>query len=345
MTKKWSQSGNDFWLKDITTYVDGLPLGVYTLEKSMFGFYLTRIEDSFSFSHKIYGLESGLIDRVKRTWESTNKNLGILLNGLKGTGKTVTAKTICNELKLPVILVNSNPEDGGVPEYLSSIDQDCIVFIDEYEKIYGEDSDLLTIMDGVLSSENRKLFLLTTNKTYVNENLIQRPSRIRYFKTFKDLSPNVIEEIVDDLLVHKQHKTDLIKFISNLEIITIDVVKTVIEEVNIHNEAPEEFKDVFNVKKISGRYTLYEVKEDGNKTIETVYKKNVKISPRPPFNPDHIDSWFYFDGEHFGIITDVIDFDTIILKPRKKGSKPMTIRIESYDSVHVNYKFAPEFVM
>ena len=93
----------------------------------MFGFYLTKIEDQFEFSHKLYGLETSLIDRIVRTWDGTNKNLGVLLNGLKGTGKTVTSKVICNTVQLPVILINMNPEGGGIPEFLNEIEGSGIV--------------------------------------------------------------------------------------------------------------------------------------------------------------------------------------------------------------------------
>jgi SpoVK/Ycf46/Vps4 family AAA+-type ATPase len=354
--KKWNKSGNNFSLGDITNQINDLPVGVYTLNQSMFGFYLERIDDKFEFNHKLYGLETSLIKRVVKTWKGTDRNLGILLNGLKGTGKTVSAKVICNELELPVILINSNPEGGGIPEFLNQIEQDVIVFIDEYEKIFGEDSELLTVMDGVLTGTSRKLFLLTTNRTYVNDNMLQRPSRIRYFKTFKDLSPAVIEEIVDDTLIHKKFKADTISAISNLEIITIDIVKSIIEEVNLHNESPKEFMDVFNVKKITGKYSIFSILKDENgKETEIEVAKGVKIYPRE-FDEDRIGSTFQIAEEYFGEIKEIISFDTILVHPypeededdsprKNKKSKakrpdPVVLRIETYDSIHKNFKYS-----
>lgn len=351
--KKWNKSGNNFSLGDVTNQINELPVGVYTLNRSMFGFFLERIEDKFEFNHKLYGLETSLINRIAKTWKGTDRNLGVLLNGLKGTGKTVTSKVICNELNLPVILINFNPEDGGIADYLNQIEQDVIVLIDEYEKVFGEDDELLTIMDGVLTGNSRKLFLLTTNKTYINDNMMQRPSRIRYFKTFKDLSPTVIEEIVDDLLKHKKFKNDTIQAISNLEIITIDIVKSVIEEVNLHKESPTEFMDVFNVKKITGKYTVYSVTKDGaGKEIEIELEKGVKIYPRE-FDEDRIGSSFEMGGRYFGEIKEIISFDTIVVEPyrddeessgkgkRAKSKKPdlLTLRIETYNSIHKNFKY------
>jgi hypothetical protein len=353
--KKWNKNGNSFSLGDVTNQIETLPPGIYSLNQSMFGFYLERIEDKFEFSHKLYGLETRLIDRVVKTWTETDRNLGILLNGLKGTGKTVSAKVICNQLDLPVILVNTNPEGGGIPEFLNNIQQEVVVLIDEYEKIFGEDAELLTVMDGVLTGTSRKLFLLTTNKTYINDNMLQRPSRIRYFKTFKDLSPAVIEEIIDDTLVNRKFKHDVISTISNLEIITIDIVKSIIEEVNLHNESPNEFMDVFNVKKITGKYTIYQVEKDENgKPVETELFKGVKLYPRE-FDDDRVGASLQIGEHYFGCIEEVLSFDTIVVKPyeneeeevptvrgRKRKSKiqkPITLRIETYDSINSNYKY------
>lgn len=343
MAKKniWNQDGNNFSLGETTKHIKELPVGVYVLNKSLFGFYLDRIEDKFEFGHKLYGLEGDLIERVIRTWNSTNKNLGVLLNGLKGTGKTVTSKVICNRLNLPVILVNENPDGGGIPDFLNEIEQDVIVMMDEYEKVFGEDSELLTLMDGVLTSASRKLFLLTTNNTYINDNMLQRPSRIRYHKTFKDLSIDVIEEIVDDVLLHKKYRSEVISAISNLEVITIDVVKSIIEEVNIHNEPPSAFIDVFNVKKITGRYSVIKLTpEKDGKMTEEVLHKGVRVYPRE-FDEDRVGNYFEVDGNYIGRVTEVLDFDTFKIKPEKRNSKEMILRIETYDSVHRNFKFKP----
>jgi broad-specificity NMP kinase len=340
--KKWKQDGNTYSLSDNTKQIESLSTGIYVLNKSLFGFYLEKIDDKFEFSHKLYGLERDLINRVIKTWNSTNKNLGVLLNGLKGTGKTVTSKVICNELGLPVILVNENPEGGGIPDFLNDIQQDVIVMMDEYEKVFGEESDLLTIMDGVLTSGARKLFLLTTNNTYINDNMLQRPSRIRYNKEFKDLSLDVITEIVDDILIHRQHRSEVITAISGLEVITIDVVKSIIEEVNIHDEPPSAFMGIFNVKKISGRHSVIKLTatKEGN-TIEEVLHKGVRVYPRE-FDEDSVGRYIEADGKTLGEIKEVLDFDTVRIKPcDRKNSKEIVIRVDSYNSIHKNFKFRP----
>ena len=64
----------------------------------------------------------------------------------------------------------------------TQINFDCIFFFDEYEKEFRE--SVLSFMDGVRNSQYRKIFLLTTNELEINNNLLGRPSRIRYVRSF-----------------------------------------------------------------------------------------------------------------------------------------------------------------
>lgn len=305
----WIERDGMFFLRDSRTEKRNLENWVYILEQDMvLGKYLRKMSESFVFDYKIYGLESALINRTIKTYKNSKGNLGVLLNGLKGTGKTVTSKILCNSLDQPVILVDSNIP--GCHIYLNAIPQDITIFIDEYEKIFENDADMLTIMDGALNSPHRRVFILTTNKLHVNENLIQRPGRVRYLKQFKDLTPSVIREILADILVHKQFTEELVQFISSLEIITVDIVKAITHEVNVHEEPPSAFADVFNVRQITGKYDIYIVSPD--KTQEYLFKKGVRVGPRKDFDPnDTPGSSFSIDGDYYGTVVEAIDQDTI----------------------------------
>jgi len=91
--------------------------------------YLTRVFDAFTFDYKVYGLETAFVNRVVKTYENTKGNLGVLLNGVRGTGKTVSSKIIANSLKQPVIIVD-NPFNATV-DFLSAIPQDITIFLDQ----------------------------------------------------------------------------------------------------------------------------------------------------------------------------------------------------------------------
>jgi hypothetical protein len=77
--------------------------------------------------------------------------------------------------------------------------------------------------------------------------MIDRPSRIYYMKRFGNLSTDVIGEVVDDMLKYPDHRMDVLEYLSLLDIITIDIVKTVVGEVNRFNEPPSTFKAILNV--------------------------------------------------------------------------------------------------
>ena len=312
--REWNVQGDVYRLRDKALRINKLENAVYMLSADDHGFYLEKIEETFAFDYKLYGLEKSLIARTHKTYMNSKGNLGVLLNGVKGTGKTVTAKLICNAINIPVILVNI--AIPGCHIFLNGIPQDITIFIDEYEKVFKEEAaDMLTIMDGALNSEHRRMFMLTTNKLHINENLIQRPGRIRYLKTFSDLQPDVIEEIITDRLKHKAFKDDLVKFISNLEIITVDVVNSIIDEVNIHNESPTVFKDVFNVKKISGKFNILLVDEATGATKELY--KNTQIYPRKvDGNEDEILGYrFECGGKTIGRIVEVIGKNVLRIQP------------------------------
>ena len=100
-----------------------------------------------------------------------------------------TAKILANKFNLPVIVVKSFGENNTqLIEFLASFNFDCVFFFDEFEKNFSDkDSSILQIMDGVYTSEYRRIFLLTTNETNINDNLISRPSRLRYIRRFYEV--------------------------------------------------------------------------------------------------------------------------------------------------------------
>ena len=249
----WLQDGNVFSQGSATTvsHPEGLPKGIYEVKASMTGFYLSKIAESFTFDYKLYGLNQKFIDYVLKTYENTTGNLGVLLDGIKGTGKTVTAKELCNNLQLPVILVQSMGDSNDkLIKYLSTtINFDCIFFFDEYEKEFKNSSDVLSFMDGTYNSIYRKIFLLTTNALHLDTNLLGRPSRIRYKKSFSNLSEEVTREILNDILKDKTAIEKVIELTHSMNIITIDLIKAIATEINIHGvEALPDIKETFNIE-------------------------------------------------------------------------------------------------
>ena len=353
---------NTIWLKNGRNLkqVDGsvqlikdLPSKIYTVQADPMSneLYLEEYADTFHFDFKVYGMESQLMDHIMKTFENTTGNLGVLFNGVKGTGKTITAKLIANKMNLPVILV-TNAYDS-LADFISKICCPCILFFDEFEKTFKKDyndTGILSIMDGVFNSPYRRIFLLTTNNLYVNENLIGRPSRIRYKKTFGNLQPEVVQEYLDDNLKNKKYTQEIIEFIDSLAISTIDILKAIVDELNIHDVPLASFKNFFNVETAKyswnlkvktiygsddegdGEYTVEKFKKDlsrvGKKEKEDdneeyiVREYHIGVNSRKANTSSNI-TFMQIDDMFgtFGSITKTIDEDGVLVTEDDYGCK------------------------
>lgn len=106
------QNGQNFVLGNFGSLPDKLPLGTYTLlfNKDMGQYYLHLIDD-IRLPEKIYGDVMPFAKRVCVKYNSKDRNLGVLLVGTKGAGKSLGAKVIANLLNLPVIIIPQGYDD------------------------------------------------------------------------------------------------------------------------------------------------------------------------------------------------------------------------------------------
>lgn len=305
MDTKWSFAGGVYRMAEQSSKRDTLPAGIYSLDADMQSPFLAPISSKFELP-TIFGKTDPIINRVIKQWKATKGNLGVMLTGHKGGGKTLTAKILSNAmLSIMPTLVVSKPFDF-LPDYLLELPQDILIYMDEYEKVFDgkREALLLTTMDGVHTSKHRRLFLMTSNELTINHNLKHRPGRIRYIKEYGDLPPEVVREMLDKLLIpaRKRWKEKLFEFIKKLELITFDAVSTLIHEVNIHNEGPDTFAPIFNLKKNEIKYQIYrvDIDKEGDERIRQ-WRRNAEIS-NFPFTKEALmdmkDRWVYAnDGD------------------------------------------------
>ena len=257
------QNGEIYTINDIQGTYDKLPVGVYNLHLTQKGFHLEKTAD-FTLPSKIYG-DMSIIDRWLKTYHDKKRNLGIILQGLKGGGKTITAKLLAIKAGLPIINISQGYNGPDFAQFITNpCLGDCVIFLDEYEKVYkngynnsdDENDSLLSILDGPYQTHH--LFIFTVNETTISRNLINRPSRIFYKKNYGGLTLSEIEEVVDDKLVNKNLKKDLLLTCSKLFQISYDVLVSIIEEVNRFNEPASKCIEYMNLTPENSTFTIYQ---------------------------------------------------------------------------------------
>jgi hypothetical protein len=246
----------------------------YLIKVDKYGeYYLVETSD-FKLPSKIYGDVS-----VTKRWldsydNNSHKNLGILLSGLKGSGKTILAQKLCVESKKPVLILTEAYYGSDFIEFLSSpVFEDCIIFIDEFEKIYPKDKmpiDLLSLFDGNFTT--RLIFLVTVNNiNLVNEYMINRPGRIKYRKHYDNLEQSVIDEVLDDLLINKDHADSLLRQIRKLGIITFDILISIIKDMNLFNESADLVLKHLNISSEPSNYQVFEKFNENSYKCSDIY--------------------------------------------------------------------------
>jgi hypothetical protein len=222
---------------------DTLPIGTYIVKfEQMVGTFLEACK-GYSIDEKIYGNQPAKVDKILLTFGKQDRNLGVLLSGDKGMGKSIMMKLSAIEaqkLGYPVIIVNENV--AGLVELIQKLDQPVVVLFDEYDKVFREydiegdecsQNALLTLFDGTLSSA-KKLFIMSCNDVYrVSEYMINQPGRIHYHIRFKPPTEEEIAEYCNDN-IEDEYKSIMPKIqeLSNRTALSYDMLRAICFEVN-----------------------------------------------------------------------------------------------------------------
>ncbi len=267
-------NNNDVMIHQFQSVTDKLPTAVYDLKYDpRKGFYLDKTND-FIIPKKIYG-DVTIIDKFLKYYNHTNDCMGILLNGLKGSGKTILAQKFCIDSGKPIIKISDSFSGTDFVSFITQKEFDgAIIYLDEFEKTFksgkkdnifseesnaGQDSGatMLSLFDG---SHGIKLaFLLTVNDiNELSEFLFNRLGRIRYRLDFDGISREDTMDVVTDLLINKTYTKDLLDSISTIGMCTYDILINIIREVNFFDEKPSDCIKRMNVSesKVNLKFSL-----------------------------------------------------------------------------------------
>ena len=218
-----------------------LPSQVYEVTFSQFtGFSLVQHDDLEVNEDKIYGSYDKRADKILKSFGATNRNLGVILSGIKGSGKSLFARMLSEKAlkaNMPVIIVSDYVP--GIANFISSINQEVMILFDEFEKIFSKNKDrdpqeeLLSLFDGIDSG--KKLFIITCNEVYkLNDYYLNRPGRFHYHFIFSYPSIEEITEYVNDKLLpkYKHNIPHIIRFATRTNV-TYDILRAIVFDLNL----------------------------------------------------------------------------------------------------------------
>lgn len=217
--------------------------------------YLQQAED-FVITGKIYGNINSRVNRIKNTFFDRSGNTGVILQGERGSGKTMLTKLLSLSLledDVPTIMINTAFTGENFNNFLQSIVQPCMILFDEFEKVYDRDSQesLLTLFDGVHSA--KKLFIVTSNDVYrINDFMRNRPGRFYYSFEYTGLERDFIEEYCNDKLDDKSEINSIVNYSSTFKAFNFDILKAIIEEMNRYKEPLKEVIKYINASPADG---------------------------------------------------------------------------------------------
>lgn len=314
------KNGNTYQVssKEALDLHEHLPAGNYVIKKNeMTGTLFLEEIDRFEIRGKVYGDTTKRAERILHTFNDRPAATGVMLNGEKGSGKTLLAKMLSvkgYEQDIPTIVINQPWCGDKFNAFIQSIEQPVIVVFDEFEKVYDEQEQeaMLTLLDGVYPS--KKLFVLTCNdKWRVNSHMRNRPGRVFYNLEYKGLDADFIREYCQDNLKAKEHIEKIVGIAGTFDQFNFDMLKAVVEEMNRFGETPQEAMTMLNAKPEYSSSSRYKVKlvVDGEEVKETTLEE--KEWEGNPLNKNV--SLSYKVIENAGTDDEAWDWETIRFTP------------------------------
>lgn len=226
--------GNHFCLHthDDAITRDHLPAEIYMLRYNPDSGAITfeRRAKTFRLPERRFGKHQARQDIIRAEYDRMNPTMGILLDGLKGSGKSMFAEDMGNWMVgqgLPVLMINQ-PLPSDVIRRALTLVGPCMLYFDEFGKTYNNADDRYKLLP-LFSDTNLTgvMFVVTGNdKSEFSEYLFDRPQRFRYRLSFRDLEGDAVMEVADHYMLNDPMREVLTLYTRYLSI-SYDMLNTV----------------------------------------------------------------------------------------------------------------------
>ena len=261
------QTGNIYKIyADDLIVKDSLPAQFYNVcfsERA--GFFLEKTAD-ITVTEKMYGVHEAKVQKILGAFGVAERNLGVILSGEKGIGKSMSAKLLAErgvQAGYPVLLVTSFVP--GISDFLAEIGQEAIIVFDEFDKTFcgkkehegtalDPQTETLTLFDGM--TQGKKLFVITCNEIRkLNDYLVNRPGRFHYHLRFEFPVDDEVREYMTDKLDAKYHgEIEKVVAFSHKVNLNYDCLRAIVFELSTGLPFEEAIKDL-NILKVENEWT------------------------------------------------------------------------------------------
>jgi len=269
---------------------------------SVDGYTLELHKDRYIVNGKNYG---DIDKHVNIFWDrfmSSKSNLGVMLTGSPGSGKTRTSELLANrgiDNNMCVVEISEVSDISKLVDLIYTLCNMVIIF-DEFSKnfpIYMQ-SKMLTMFSATTKSKN--MFILTENdRRTVSQFIRTRPGRIRYAVDYDRIKSTVIDEYCYDYGIPESYKRDIYNIYDKADKFTFDHLQALVSEklsqpdatideilelLNLDDLVPEDIWEIANVV-CSKTLKPYELIDRGNvltkREINSSYRKFVVLIKDP----------------------------------------------------------------
>ena len=175
---------------------------------------------------------------------------GVMLAGVKGTGKSIEAKVLAQESGLPIIIIDNGYPSSRLVQFFKSFNTPVCVILDEVEKTRNTEK-LLDFLDGIEKTA-KKLVLMTCNElNRISEYMQDRCSRVRYLRKYTvENNFEFLPEIIKDLCIKDGEKVQ--KYIEdNITLPSMDNLYSLLTEIKLFENDNIPLQDIVSVMNIS----------------------------------------------------------------------------------------------